>query len=264
MSYILDALRRANADRERERGAVPSIHAPPSALGSSTLDADDDEGRPRWPLLAAAVMLAAGGAVAWFVWPRADGAPAAVPAPLPRPVTPAAAPVPAPLQVPAAPVTAAAAPPPAAAVAPPPAAVPMAIPASAAARPVGTPPAAVPAPAPGSGHVSGRMAASPTPADARSKPRPATPAPAPAGPDIKPAAPRVYAVSELPEDVRRSLPVLSIGGSIYAEAPRDRLLILGGRLFREGDQPAPELTIERIKPKAAEFSFRGYRYEVPF
>ena len=28
MSYILDALRRAEADRERERGAVPGLHSP--------------------------------------------------------------------------------------------------------------------------------------------------------------------------------------------------------------------------------------------
>lgn len=257
MSYILDALRRANADRERERGAVPSIHAAPTALGSAALDPEDDEGRSRWPLLAGAALLVAGGAAAWFAGFRGgETTPAVAPVPAPLPVTPAAsAQAPAASSVPAAPLPAAAAPAP----------VP------------GVPPATVPAPAPG------RSAVTPPPAEARSKPRPPapatthSPAPAPApaaartapvpasgGADGKPPAPRVYAVSELPEDVRRSLPVLSIGGSIYAESPRDRLLILGGRLFREGDQPAPELTIERIKPKAAEFSFRGYRYEVPF
>lgn len=39
MSYILDALRRADA--ERERGSVPSIHAQPATLG----DADSETPR---------------------------------------------------------------------------------------------------------------------------------------------------------------------------------------------------------------------------
>ena len=31
MSYILDALRRAEAERERERGQVPGLQSPPAA-----------------------------------------------------------------------------------------------------------------------------------------------------------------------------------------------------------------------------------------
>jgi hypothetical protein len=33
MSYILEALKKADADRERERSAVPSLHAHTDALG---------------------------------------------------------------------------------------------------------------------------------------------------------------------------------------------------------------------------------------
>ena len=40
MSYILDALRRADNERERERGAVPGLHAQPVAQISTDRDAD--------------------------------------------------------------------------------------------------------------------------------------------------------------------------------------------------------------------------------
>ena len=51
MSYILDALRRA--DSERERGAVPGIHALPLPAPS----ADEFVRRTPWPWLVAALLL---------------------------------------------------------------------------------------------------------------------------------------------------------------------------------------------------------------
>lgn len=238
MSYILDALRRANAERERERGAAPSIHAASAGLGTAVADAEDDERAPRWPWAVGALVVAGAAVVWWAPW-RSPVAPTPPNPVVPRPVAQAG------VDQPAVPSPAAGPPASAAQVTPPPVVVPVMPPPAPPAAPPAPPPAAAPRPAPA-------PPAAPTPA----------PAPVPAAPPAAPA--RVYAVHELPDDVRRSLPVLSIGGSIYADAPRDRLLILGGRLFHEGEQPAPGLTIERIKPRGAEFSFKGYRYEVPF
>jgi general secretion pathway protein B len=61
MSYILDALRRADA--ERERGAVPGIHARPLQAAASTADAQP-AARP-WVWAVLGLLLAVIGVVLW-------------------------------------------------------------------------------------------------------------------------------------------------------------------------------------------------------
>lgn len=74
MSYILEALKKAQA--ERARGAIPDIEARPLAPPVA-----DPETR-RKPLLLGAALAAVvlAGAIAWFAMPRQATAPAAVPA----------------------------------------------------------------------------------------------------------------------------------------------------------------------------------------
>ena len=90
MSYILDALRRADA--ERQQGQLPGL--------GSTIDTMQPVAAPplRWPwwAAAAAVLLSAGVGLAWW-WPANRTAVAAAPptvVPVPRPVEPVAAPPP--------------------------------------------------------------------------------------------------------------------------------------------------------------------------
>lgn len=92
MSYILDALRRAEADRERERGQVPGLHTPPPSGG----DAAPAAARRRWlPWAGGGLLLLAGIGVGswWASDPREAVAPLPPPAPVQAPQ--AAAPVPA-------------------------------------------------------------------------------------------------------------------------------------------------------------------------
>lgn len=143
MSYILDALRRADA--ERERGAVPGLHT--QAMPET---GDDDAPAPRralapWLWL---VIGLGGGLVAALAWNwRADEPPPPTPAPVPMPVLPATtapppvAPAPVPPPAPPAPAAPVAIAPMRAAPAPAPAAA-SAAPASA------TTASAAPAPAP--------------------------------------------------------------------------------------------------------------------
>lgn len=89
MSYILDALRRAEAERERERGAVPGVHAQPAVVPDTP-----DRSRlrlPAWWGVAAGGLL--GGAVVAALWfgGRASVAPPPVATPTPVAVTPAPA-----------------------------------------------------------------------------------------------------------------------------------------------------------------------------
>ncbi|HET9644379.1 MAG TPA: hypothetical protein VFP68_13745, partial [Burkholderiaceae bacterium] len=71
MSYVLEALKKADAERERERGSVPGLHAQPLPPPVATLD----ERPPMrvWPAVAAAVAL---GLVAALVWHWTRDAPA--------------------------------------------------------------------------------------------------------------------------------------------------------------------------------------------
>ena len=75
---------------------------------------------------------------------------------------------------------------------------------------------------------------------------------------------RVYALKELPDDIRRQLPNVNVGGSMYSANKADRILIINGQVLHEGDAIAPGLMLEQIKLKAAVLAFKGYRYAIAF
>jgi general secretion pathway protein B len=215
MSYILDALRRADA--ERERGSVPGIHAQPLPLAAA--DDEADRAATPWLWIAVGVAVVLGGLLVWQMT-ASD-----TPPPAPVAVMPAPAPLPAPVPTPMP------APP------PPPVALAPAIPAP---QPLPVPRQAAP------------------PAVARAPAKLDTPASAAT------AAARIYQQSELPDDIRAALPSLAIGGSIYSENPANRMLIVNGQLFHEGDKLAPDLFVEQIKLKAAVLRYKGYRYQTSY
>lgn len=101
MSYILDALRRAETERQRERDHIPGLHTQQMADSSLDTPATTQQAAHsglRWGL-AALGLVAAGGALAWWLWPAAP-APQATPVAvaMPTPAVPAPAPAPAPVQ----------------------------------------------------------------------------------------------------------------------------------------------------------------------
>jgi general secretion pathway protein B len=224
MSYILDALRRADA--ERERGSVPGIHAQPAMLGEADSEAPRTPGLRLWIGLACALVLAAV-LVGWLLGRDTPPPPAAAPVlAAPAPVSPAPVPVnPTPAPVAAPPLVAA------------------------------LPPAPVPA-------APRAAEAAKTPDDRAAKlpPGAASKAPAPA-----PAAePRVYQLSELPDDIRRELPTLAVGGAMYSQNPANRMLIVNGQTFHEGDKLGPNLSLQQIRLKAAVLEYKGYRYGITY
>ena len=242
MSYILDALRRADA--ERDRGSVPGLHAQPAALGELDVEAPRTARSVLWAVVAALVVMTA--AAAWWMLgstepPRiASGAGQVAPPAADTSLPPAAA------ALAAAPVAAAskALPPTAAAVAPP-------------ARPVpAEPPSVMRKPA---SKLAESAPARGVPASAGSV-RPSAP------PEATPPAtdPRVYQLSELPDDIRRELPTLAIGGAMYSPNPANRMLIVNGQTFHEGDKLAPGLSLEQIRLKSALLEYKGYRYRITY
>ncbi|KFC63006.1 general secretion pathway protein GspB [Massilia sp. LC238] len=235
MSYILEALKKAQA--ERQLGNAPTIHAPPPSYASA------DTRSSRKPVIigiAAGALVVALGAL--FLLRQPAPAPAAQVASAPAP-----APVAAPVAVPAAPVVAPlpAAPEPAAPAKPEAPVKPKAPPVSA------KPPAPAPKPAPRAEPVE----ALPEPA------RPVLVAAAPAAPS---AEDHIGPLQSLPESVQREIPKVSFGGYIYSPNPAERLLLVDKMLRREGEQVAPGLVLERLLPKAAIMNYRGSRYRVAY
>ena len=94
MSYILDALRRADA--ERQQGQVPGLHAAPAGGAAEPPRA----GRLAWGWLALAALSVLAAVASWLWWSRlAVATTAAAPSPVvvvapPQPMAPASAPEP--------------------------------------------------------------------------------------------------------------------------------------------------------------------------
>lgn len=279
MSYILDALRRADAERERGRGKVPGLYT--TQLPGGAADWAPTPSRPPWLAITigiGAVVLLIGGVAAWMAFSREPApAPVAVvamsPAPssLPPPAVPTAVANPAPPALPES--TAAAAlpstPEPAAKPAAMTKAAPTAASASAAAsaaakaiRPA--PPPRIAAIAP-SASAPGSKVAKAAQTEAPSRSTSAGQAPALASAAASTAKPpRVPTLAELPADIRQQLPTLAVGGAMYSPTPSNRMLILNGQLYHEGEQPAPGLTLESIQLRSAVLSFKGQRYEISY
>ena len=75
---------------------------------------------------------------------------------------------------------------------------------------------------------------------------------------------RVYKPAELPDEIRRDLPKLTIGGSSYSHDAASRMVMINGQVFHEGDRLASDLVLERIRLKSAVLAFKGWRYEIAF
>jgi general secretion pathway protein B len=241
MSYILEALKKAQA--ERQLGATPTIHAP-------TLDGGAGVSRGaaiRKPLAIAIGVMAAAIVVLLVLVFRQQ---AVVP-----PVAAAAVPAAVQAALPQAPATL----PPVTAQQPTPAAPP-AVPQQR--KPAAPSPVALQsAPAATPLQPAGRrdLPAAPAPRGAAAPVLKADPAPAP--PPVQ--AEVTQTLRDLPEPIQRAIPQITFGGYMYSKNPADRMVLIDKILRKEGDEVAPGLVLEQLLPKGAVFSFRGYRYRVP-
>jgi general secretion pathway protein B len=227
MSYILDALQRADA--ERERGHVPGLNSqrvPPA----SRKPVQVRRVRPWHVLLAVLIGLGVVLALWWWQPPSATPPPAQVAAAPAAP--PPASETPAPVQVPPRPepVLPILAPP-----RPEPAAPAPARPAVAAAK----------APAPAASAPASAPAATPAPAQAASN-----------GP--------VRSFAELSPEARAQLPAVNVNGVTYSKDAAVRMLIVNGKVVQEGQEIAPGLKLETIGQRSAVLNHQGLRYSIGY
>ena len=74
----------------------------------------------------------------------------------------------------------------------------------------------------------------------------------------------VSKLSELPADVRLALPKLVISGSTYSDTPAYRMVIINGQVFHEGEKVAADMVLQQIKPNAMVLDYKGQRYSMPY
>ncbi len=221
MSYILDALRRAES--ERTQGRLPTPLDPPLA-GLPPEAADASRSRWIWMAGGAAVVLLAGGIGALLMRSAAPQPAGASPAQAMAPAAPAPLPQTAPVAA-------------AAQLAP--------------SHTIAHGPAER-APKPP------RQASPPRPAPAVIAAPPPTP---PAPPAVAPEEGAAPALAELPDEVRRVLPPMRFEGTVYSDTASSRMLMINGQLLHEGESLNADIRVERIKPRSAVLSYRGQRFE---
>jgi len=247
MSYILDALRKA--DSERERGEIPGLHAQTAASLDDSAPPSSVNQKLVWAVAALTAVLVL--VLSWLIWGRSEPQPERPPMPLEqaamgmRPAPPPADMGSGQIQQPAAPQGMA-----------PPATPPVA----GLYPPVNTPPP-----------VAQIQSVTAAPAAPAVQPPPvvaAPPQPKTEVPIARKAAAteesKLYRLMDLPESVRKDLPTLTIGGAMYSETASQRMLIINSQVLHEGDKISNDLTLESIQLKSAIFRFRTYRYVVNY
>jgi general secretion pathway protein B len=251
MSYILDALKRADA--ERERGHVPSLHThnlPPNTR--QTRQRAEQPSRALWWLAGAALILI-GSVLGWW-WLKDSGTDLVVAEPPPA-------------DAPSAPAS------------PPPNATAETIPTLSSVAEGPTLPILAPEPPkpPPRRPVSpSKVAVTKTDAQGDTKSAPAaagTPAATSASTTTAPAAAQASTAAptatiphfgELSPEARARLPALSVSGATYSKNPSLRMLIINGKVLQEGQEVAPGLKLETIEPRSAVMNHQGTRYRVGY
>ncbi len=82
-------------------------------------------------------------------------------------------------------------------------------------------------------------------------------------PERRPPKDRVFALSELPGAIKSGLPQFKISGHAYAPEPQMRVVRINEKILQEGQDLSPGMKIEEIVPSGVIMTYQGYRFRVP-
>lgn len=126
-------------------------------------------------------------------------------------------------------------------------------------EPVAAPAISTAAPTPPKPAVAPPVLQMPSPAPVNTTP-PTTQISAPATPTPSKEN-RLLALSELPPDVRRSIPEMSFAVHLYSAKPAERMVSINGKMIKEGQEVTAGLKLEQITSDGMIFSYQGYRFK---
>jgi len=78
----------------------------------------------------------------------------------------------------------------------------------------------------------------------------------------KPDPEKIYLIRELPDGIRKALPPLSLSIALYSDDPATRIARIDGQSLREGQNLTPGLKLEQIIEHGAILSYRNYRFRI--
>ncbi|MEW6418116.1 MAG: general secretion pathway protein GspB [Nitrospirota bacterium] len=83
------------------------------------------------------------------------------------------------------------------------------------------------------------------------------------GNDIPPPVEgKVYNLNELPSSIQQNLPAFTISAAVYSDDPASRMMKINGQSMHEGEYLTAGLKLEEITPDGVIFSYQKYRFRV--
>ncbi|HWR57311.1 MAG TPA: general secretion pathway protein GspB [Thermodesulfovibrionales bacterium] len=79
---------------------------------------------------------------------------------------------------------------------------------------------------------------------------------------IPPPENRIYSLFELPSIIRQGLPQFSISTHVHSGDPTSRLIRINGQTLREGQELSAGLRLEEITSDGVIFAYQNYRFRV--
>jgi general secretion pathway protein B len=71
-------------------------------------------------------------------------------------------------------------------------------------------------------------------------------------------------LNELPEDIRRQIPTLTVTGAVDSDYPAQRMLLVNGQVLKQGSMLTPDLNLEEIRAHSSVLSFRGTKFRIAY
>jgi general secretion pathway protein B len=243
MSYILEALKKAEQKREQEEPSKV-----PTFLTGMVREAGK---RAKWPYVVAAALILNAGLVVWRLVPRQ--APSALPPTTARTLVGAAPEAALPARVKE---TRKPAP-----LASPPKETPVFIVSTAPAK---APSVAEAAPLNPPIRVENPQSSSPGKAVPVVSPPETSPGLQIRVPKAKPVASgKLFALNDLPSSIRSALPEFRVSGHAYTPEPQTRVVRINEKILQEGQDLAPGLRVEEIVQSGIIMTYEGYRFRIP-
>ena len=71
---------------------------------------------------------------------------------------------------------------------------------------------------------------------------------------------KVLALGELPASIQQELPAISISFHVYSRNPKERRVMINGAMVAQGEAVAPGLSLDEITPDGVILAYNGYHF----